>query len=69
MPRYKLVLELAVPGVLDGLMLLLVTGAILFYQWFVARVALQTTGGIALLMVLVDLVLNTAINLSADRLM
>ena len=41
----------------------------LFYQWFVARTALQTTGGVALLMVLVDLVLNTAINLSADRLM
>jgi hypothetical protein len=63
------VLELAVPGFLDGLMLLLVTGGILFYQWFVTRAALQTTGGIALLMVLVDLVLNTAINLSADRLM
>jgi hypothetical protein len=35
----------------------------------VIRTALQTTGGVALLLVLVDLVLNTTINLSADRLM
>ena len=63
------VFELVVPGLLDGLMLLLVTGGLLFYQWFVTRAALQTTGGIALLLVLVDLVLNTAINLSTDRLM
>jgi hypothetical protein len=54
---------------LEGLVLLIITGGILFYQWFVTRTALQTTGGIALLMVLVDLVLNTTINLSADRLM
>ncbi len=63
------VVELAAPGLLDGLILLLVTGAILFYQWFVTRAALQSTGGVALLLVLVDLVLNTAINLSAERLM
>jgi hypothetical protein len=58
-----------IPGLLGGLILLVITGSILFYQWFVTRTALQTTGGVALLMVLVDLVLNTAINLSADRLM
>jgi hypothetical protein len=51
------------------LILLLVTGAILFYQWFVTRAALQSTGGVALMLVLVDLVLNTAINLSAEHLM
>ena len=61
-------LGLLVPA-LEGLVLLLVTGGLLFYQWFVIRTALQTTGGIALLMVLVDLVLNTTINLSVDRLM
>ncbi len=64
-----LMLELMMPGLVDGLILLLVTGAILFYQWFVTRAALETTGGIALLLVLVDLILNTAINLSAERLM
>jgi hypothetical protein len=64
-----LMVELAAPGSLDGLILLLVTGAILFYQWFVTRAALQSTGGVALLLVLVDLVLNTAINLSAEHLM
>lgn len=60
---------LVVPGVLEGLLLLVVTGAILFYQWFVTRTALQTSGGVALMLVLVDLVLNTAINLSAERIM
>jgi hypothetical protein len=61
--------ELVAPGLLDGLVLLLVTGGILFYQWFVTRAALQSTGGVALMLVLVDLVLNTAINVSAERLM
>jgi hypothetical protein len=60
---------LALPGVLEGLMMLLVTGGILFYQWFITRNALQTSGGIALMMVLVDLVLNSTISISADRLM
>ena len=51
------------------LIMMLVTGGILFYQWFVTRSALQTTGGVALMLVLVDLVLNSAIHVSADRLM
>jgi hypothetical protein len=63
-----MLLGLLLPA-LEGLVLLVVTGGLLFYQWFVIRTALQTTGGVALLMVLVDLVLNTTINLSADRLM
>jgi len=54
--------------VLEGLIMLLVTGGILFYQWFVTRSALQTTGGVALMLVLIDLVLNSAISVSADRL-
>jgi len=57
------------PGVLEGLIMLLVTGGILFYQWFITRSALQTTGGVALMLVLIDLVLNSAISVSADRLM
>jgi len=64
-----LLLGFLIPGMLGGLLLFVITCAVLFYQWFVTRTALQTTGGVALLMVLVDLVLNTAINLSADRLM
>ena len=52
-----------------GLITMLVTGGILFYQWFVTRSALQTTGGVALMLVLVDLVLNAAIHVSADRLL
>ena len=63
------VLGLLLPDVLEGLIMLIVTGGILFYQWFVTRTALQTTGGIALMIILIDLVLNTAINLSAERLM
>jgi hypothetical protein len=46
----------------------LATGAILFYQWFVIRAALDTTGGIAVAVVLVDLLVNSAINVAADAL-
>jgi hypothetical protein len=63
-----LFLGLAVPAMLGGLLLIIVTVSILFYQWFVTRTALQTSGGVALLLVLVDLVLNTAIDLMAERL-
>jgi hypothetical protein len=63
-----LLLGLALPGLLDQLIMMLVTCGILFYQWFVTRSALQTTGGVALMLVLVDLVLNSAIHVSADRL-
>jgi hypothetical protein len=54
---------------LGSLLLTLATGAILFYQWFVIRTALETTGGLALVLVLVDLLVNLAINLSAERLL
>jgi hypothetical protein len=39
------------------------------YQWFVIRSALQTTGGIALMLLLVDLVVTSTINMGADRLL
>jgi hypothetical protein len=53
---------------LGGLIVTVITGAILFYQWFVIRTALQATGGIALVFVLVDLIVNSMINLIAESL-
>ncbi len=64
-----LALSLVAPGPIAGLLLTIATISILFYQWFVTRTALQTTGGIAFALVLVDLLLNTVINLSAERLL
>jgi hypothetical protein len=55
--------------VLGGLVVTLATGAILFYQWFVIRTALDTTAGIAVALVLVDLLVNSAVNLTADSLL
>ena len=57
------------PEVLATLLVTLMTGAILGYQWFVIKTALQTTGGIALMLLLVDLVVTSTINLGADRLL
>jgi hypothetical protein len=51
------------------LVVTLTTLAILIYQWFVIRTALDTTGGIALLLLLVDLVVTTVINAGADRML
>lgn len=53
---------------LGGLVVTIVTGAILFYQWFVIRTALQATGGIALVFVLVDLIVTIVINSIAEGL-
>jgi hypothetical protein len=58
----------AFPRGLASLIITVVTMGILFYQWFVTRTALQTTAGIALALVLANLLVNTAINLTADRL-
>lgn len=63
-----LALSVILPSPLSGLVLTLVTVSILFYQWFVIRTALQSTGGVALALVLLDLLLNTVINLTAERL-
>jgi hypothetical protein len=54
------------PGGLASALVTIATIAILFYQWFVTRTALQTTAGIAFALVLADLLVNTAINLTAD---
>lgn len=55
------------PEVLGTLVMTLTTGAILVYQWFVIRTALETTGGIALMLLLIDLIVTSMINMGADR--
>jgi hypothetical protein len=54
---------------LAGFIVTLATVAILSYQWFVFRTALDTTGGIAIALVLLDLLLNSAVSLTADSLL
>jgi hypothetical protein len=55
------------PRGLGTFLVTLATGAILAYQWFVIRTALQTTGGVALMLLLVDLVITSTINIGADH--
>lgn len=55
------------PGGIGALVITLMTGAILVYQWFVIRSALQTTAGIALMLLLVDLVITAVINIGTNR--
>jgi hypothetical protein len=64
-----LVVSLVLSNGLGNFLLMVVTFAILFYQWFIFRTALETTGGTALALLMVDLILNTAINVTADRFM
>jgi hypothetical protein len=52
---------------LGTLVVTLATGAILVYQWFVIRTALQSSGGIALMLLLVDLIVTSMISAFADR--
>jgi hypothetical protein len=54
---------------LAGLVVTVATCLILFYQWFVIRTALDTTAGIAIVLVLVDLLVNLAVNATADSLL
>jgi hypothetical protein len=60
-------LGVILPAVLGTLLVTLTTVAILVYQWFVIRTALRTSGGIALMLLLVDLVITTIISAGADR--
>ena len=64
-----IVLGAFLPRGLGTLLVTLATGAILVYQWFVIRTALQTTGGVALMLLLVDLVITSTINIGADRIL
>jgi hypothetical protein len=63
-----ILLARALPPGLGDLILMAVMLAAIAYQWFITRTALQTSGSIALMLVLFDLVLNIMINLAADRL-
>ena len=56
------------PVALSTFLGLLVTGALLFYQWFIARTALQASPALALLVVVVDLLLGLTVTLGVDRL-
>jgi hypothetical protein len=58
---------LVLPTLVAGMLLAIITIAILFYQWFVIRTALQSSGGIALMLLLVDLVVTSMISAGADR--
>jgi hypothetical protein len=60
---------LALGFVVGSLVVVLVTGAILFYQWFVIRTSLDTTAGIAIAFVLVDLLLTSAVSFGAESLL
>ncbi|MGA8549938.1 MAG: hypothetical protein WB678_06845, partial [Stellaceae bacterium] len=42
--------------------------AVMVYEWFIARVALETNGATATLIVLVDLALGFLVSLAADSL-
>lgn len=46
------------PGVLGGVVLLVTTGALLYYQWFITTTALETSKATALGFIVVDLILN-----------
>jgi hypothetical protein len=60
-------LGVIVPAALGTLLVTVTTIAILVYQWFVIRTALQTSGAIALMLLLVDLVITSIISAGADR--
>jgi hypothetical protein len=59
-------LGVILPQALGTLLVTLTTGAILVYQWFVIRTALQSSGGIALMLLLVDLVATSMISAATD---
>ena len=57
------------PPALSTFVGLLVTGALLFYQWFIARTALQAPPVLALTVVVVDLLLGLIVSLGVERLL
>ena len=61
--------SLALPRDLRAPILLSATLAILAYQWFVVRTALQTTAGIAASIVIIDVLLAVAMNRAVDGLL
>jgi Fe2+ transport system protein B len=63
-----LLLQAILPDGLGSVVVAITTLAILFYQWFVIRTALESTGGIALALLLLDLLLNALVSGVADGL-
>jgi hypothetical protein len=62
-------LGVVLPQGVGTLLVTLTTGAILVYQWFVIRTALESSGGVALMLLLVDLVVTSLISAGADRIL
>jgi hypothetical protein len=60
-------LGVIVPAALGTLLVTVTTIAILVYQWFVIRTSLRTSGAMALMLLLVDLVITSMISAGADR--
>lgn len=52
-----------------GFLNLLATMAVLYYRWFLTRTALETTGGLALGLVVIDLLLSIVIDMVGNRLL
>ena len=52
-----------------GVLGLLVTGALIFYQWFIARAALEAAPLAALIVVAVDLLTGMVIKFGVDRIL
>jgi len=57
------------PAVVIGVLGLLVTGALIFYQWFIARAALEAAPLAALVVVAVDLLTGMVIKFGIDRIL
>ena len=57
-----------VPAGLGALLITVVTAALLFYQWFIARVALKVGALTAAGLVAIDVLLGVFINLGSDSL-
>ncbi len=57
------------PAMVSTLLGLLVTGALLFYQWFIARTALQAAPLLAMIVVALDLSLGLVVTLGVERLL
>jgi hypothetical protein len=61
--------SLILPGEPRTLLLLAATAAVLVYQWFVIRTALETSGGIAFGFVVFDVLLSVAVTRGIDGLL
>lgn len=55
------------PAVVISLLAALVTGALLFYQWFIARAALQVAPLVALIVLAVDLLVGLIVRFGVGR--